>query len=907
MIPTDLMFKKWRHFAVPDEVLTEQLLIESRYTDAVAVATNWRKIVPKTSPVHPTGLEKLTDATAAALKTIANQDPSGKNKYLPWISKAIRNYFAQYLRSPYNRADDAAQPESTDVDYLTRWLTRIKDDLSGTGARIPVPAEGDLPGMSYLAAFHHLRSRNLVGPIDELNTIDELIQATYTGMREMRERDALKALEGEAKNQTDIVASNDDYVLLRPRSRGASCYYGQGTQWCISATRSQNYFDSYTGQGKSFYFLELRHLPQDADNKKLALVYSNNEVHHGNYEPEEVFDRPDDEVGADAVYYAVKANLLWKAIKRSPHYKDELRRLKKSVAAGTHTPGPEDTLRPGSTPQQHVDHRIGGLVTRALGRLGSSGPVDPDEPITDLPFMVEIAKGMGLAIKGDPVHKDDDVGGFETVGDFWDFLQEHISEEVSDIFGSAAWHAENNPAGPSEEDFQRIRDEYTFDHIWINEPEDVDGEGNYYWSAGYTRDLEDIDGIDDEDWIDGDSHEVLDVFQRLLDSNHVYPSDSDIYSRELQLRFDPDYDREGVLENWDSFLNQMSDYDKSIGDISDAEIRDALSDAGLISTASVRELAQSFEDLNLEHFEVKLDEPGKMEIDTTLNVVLPVPAWVKETPDPAAILKDIIRYADVRSRSGAGNGASYADLFIDKVSDLIDRELAEIEAQLPLPGMGDQKRWKEAEGLRAAIQQLSDVNVSLFPQHGWEQINRFHGGPVHMEVVNAVTLPFWFQVEVNTGTAEAWGHLRGEEKRKSMARYYEGLRRLAKWLDQPRVYQWLQRYIGSILIGDVYAQDYTDMLRHLADTTQGRLVYDPNTGRHVRSPRPLTDAQAAAVRQQTQNLSPEGRAAAERGLFADIMDDVAAGHTEERDGDSDDSVNEEEDKILSLSRLLRIL
>ena len=30
MIPTDLMFKKWRAYSVPDDILNEQLLIEIR-------------------------------------------------------------------------------------------------------------------------------------------------------------------------------------------------------------------------------------------------------------------------------------------------------------------------------------------------------------------------------------------------------------------------------------------------------------------------------------------------------------------------------------------------------------------------------------------------------------------------------------------------------------------------------------------------------------------------------------------------------------------------------------------------------------------------------------------------------------------------------------------------------------
>jgi hypothetical protein len=54
-------------------------------------------------------------------------------------------------------------------------------------------------------------------------------------------------------------------MIVRPESTEASCYFGQGTRWCISATQSTNYFDQYSGQGKAFYFVNFTHLGPYSD------------------------------------------------------------------------------------------------------------------------------------------------------------------------------------------------------------------------------------------------------------------------------------------------------------------------------------------------------------------------------------------------------------------------------------------------------------------------------------------------------------------------------------------------------------------------------------------------------------------------------------------------------------------
>ena len=98
--------------------------------------------------------------------------------------------------------------------------------------------------------------------------------------------------------------------MIRPDSVEASCYYGRATRWCISATKSQNYFKQYTNEGKTFYMVMLKHLDDDDDGKKMALVYDANSGDRGDDEPEETYDAADDEVGTDGMLENVTKNII---------------------------------------------------------------------------------------------------------------------------------------------------------------------------------------------------------------------------------------------------------------------------------------------------------------------------------------------------------------------------------------------------------------------------------------------------------------------------------------------------------------------------------------------------------------------------------------------------------------------
>ena len=51
------------------------------------------------------------------------------------------------------------------------------------------------------------------------------------------------------KGQNEIIYTSDFVDVYWPIDKQGACYLGQGTQWCTSATRSQNAFKSYNQRG----------------------------------------------------------------------------------------------------------------------------------------------------------------------------------------------------------------------------------------------------------------------------------------------------------------------------------------------------------------------------------------------------------------------------------------------------------------------------------------------------------------------------------------------------------------------------------------------------------------------------------------------------------------------------------
>lgn len=75
-----------------------------------------------------------------------------------------------------------------------------------------------------------------------------------------------------APDQYDKVYEDNQVIVVHPKTKEASCKYGAGTRWCISATKSKNYFDKYDEAGTKHFFI-IRKQPQGNEWDKVSVSF----------------------------------------------------------------------------------------------------------------------------------------------------------------------------------------------------------------------------------------------------------------------------------------------------------------------------------------------------------------------------------------------------------------------------------------------------------------------------------------------------------------------------------------------------------------------------------------------------------------------------------------------------------
>jgi len=399
-----LLFENWRKYT--NLLYEEQLLIEGRIQDA-------KKKYPE---LTKKGL----------LDILIEKDPSGNQKYL--IPAAF--ILDKEIISKGAHAKDVGKLENLPI------MTQQDNEFSSEGIAIKVANQIEK---------YHLYSKYLEGANAEFKDLQKITNldalSTIVGYAESRkkEKDEEKARKEQHKQEaienSEILMKDDNFLLVRPHTAGASCYWGMGTKWCISATQSQNYFDNLTAEGKGFYFLFMKNRENFFTSNyrayhKLALVYGLD------YGFEEAYDAADSSMDTDDVIKVIGANLLG-----------------------------EDF-------------------------------VDAYEAVESYGFELG-----GQFLEDEPEHQAEILATFNKLGldpHTYD-LEEVWENEVLDVWhtidAEAQHHFEMNPAGPSEEEFQRIEDEAELQHVYIHREDS--GEGQQYWSGAFGFDFEDLNfGVD---------------------------------------------------------------------------------------------------------------------------------------------------------------------------------------------------------------------------------------------------------------------------------------------------------------------------------------------------------------------------------------------------------------------------
>lgn len=269
-------FDSFRHYT---NLSPDQLLIEGRKDD---VAKKYPELARKRDALDG----------ESVLDTLIQADPSGNQKYLMGAAKILHNSMENAKAAGYGSFWGKKWPEDAPDNLYSPW---------GVGKNIA----GDLEKFHKLQPLipQEKRDINSIQNYSELQNL--LTAATEKQQDKERKKAASERERTQAGEESHIVADNDQYTMIRPTTAHASCYYGKGTKWCISATQSGNYFDEYTSEGKSFYFVFFANISNVNPFKKIALVVGMD----GSYD--EAFNAEDDSLYPAEVVDAIIQNMLY--------------------------------------------------------------------------------------------------------------------------------------------------------------------------------------------------------------------------------------------------------------------------------------------------------------------------------------------------------------------------------------------------------------------------------------------------------------------------------------------------------------------------------------------------------------------------------------------------------------------
>tara|TARA_R100000697_G_scaffold120893_1_gene146851 strand:+ start:96 stop:2375 length:2280 start_codon:yes stop_codon:yes gene_type:complete len=540
-----LYHNKWRGFlnegVKPQLTEEEQLLAEGRLDDV-------KKKFPE--------LDKR-----GAIDDLSAKDPSGNNAYLRWMATQLNNFYEK----------EAGYAQRQEYQYRIQNVAQ---------------------------SFHKNKQRLKKKDIYQYKTVEELLDAVEklgASAAAKRKKEKETAMEG-----SEIVYENDDFFAVRPYTTDASCFYGRATRWCISATKTQNYFDQYSADGKGFVMVRLEHLADDNDEKKIALVYDRDG------QLEEIFNAPDDSIDEDLWENAVAVNII------------------EGILEGSKYAGK------------------GQMYYNTFFETHTKTGFDEDEKVPGI--WKAIVKGIiDKYSDGDLVEPDLDNGD-----EVAEFIYERLQGIGKEIEYQGSVNIEENPPGPDPAAFQNILDEFEANskHIYINFD---DYDDTVYFSGGLTFEFDEIDedewvGDPDFGWNGDETEKVTDIAREVMDDNYIYPDEIEVdwsegyrrnpdtgnYERtgnnnlSIRVSLQPDYNEPQTPDGFKEFADRLLGYDENYEAAKDA-ILQAFYTNNLLKSEALANAQQIQVELenDLKHFdEIKIGD-GEITAYGDLHVQLP--------------------------------------------------------------------------------------------------------------------------------------------------------------------------------------------------------------------------------------------------------------------------------------------
>ena len=201
----------------------KHILLEGRVEDAQQYFEKAVGSWPVAEPGNPVGIGVGTNLEGV-LDHFVQNDPSGNNKYLLWM---VKRYLDEQFTTPID-------------------ISSLASRFHNNSPRLTPELIEQLPFMSVNQKM--IKSPKNIDSYDDLDVLERLMDEVESIMTR---KDKEKML----KSEVDKVYEDDNWVIIRPKSHGASCYYGAGTKWCTTST-DISFFNKYNKEGVLYYVIK---------------------------------------------------------------------------------------------------------------------------------------------------------------------------------------------------------------------------------------------------------------------------------------------------------------------------------------------------------------------------------------------------------------------------------------------------------------------------------------------------------------------------------------------------------------------------------------------------------------------------------------------------------------------------
>ena len=455
--------------------------------------------------------EKYPDINAEIITALSVGDPSGKNKYLMWMAKQLHAQLSVDAKRLKSRVADDERALYSD-GFGTPAMFELNSAAASTAIREIVEE---------VEKFHKNIQRLKDKDLNSYKTLEDLKSANSAlGFTDKQKRRKARETAQEGSN---IIFENDDFFMVRPTTERASCYYGQGAKWCISATEARNYFNEYTSQGKSFYMLLMKNLDSSDPGKKIALVYDKDLE---DPEPSEIWNAKNESIDTEDFSSYIKQNILAGHVSKYRRF-------------WTHF----DEFT--SWPEREINDEIRKVSQAVLEAGEFNGPIS--KKLSSALDPTELSRAM----------------------------DEELDGAYAYLISAASDDNYNNPAGPNLEDYQALLDEVESDLMQVYVSLEDYGESVFY-EAGMGWKLPDdleysLDEDGDETVFEDWETDIQDIYRVAADYVGIYPDEvsSGNYRHESAIHFSfrPDNDEYGTPDAFKGFLERLLEYDENWDDV----------------------------------------------------------------------------------------------------------------------------------------------------------------------------------------------------------------------------------------------------------------------------------------------------------------------------------------------------